>query len=493
VPDKRDSQLEKDAHDLHQFGYAQQLLRDMGGFANFAVSFTIISILTGAITLYGTGLSSGGPAVNGLGWPLVTVFTMLVAASMAEIASAIPTAGAMYHWSSLLGGPGWGWFTAWFNLVGQIATTAGIDYAIAQFMADLLGWQGQAALLTIYALLLLSHGLINHYGMRIVAALNDVSVWYHIAVTMIVVIAFWFFAPRQPLAFAFTTRFTMTSYPFAWAFCLGLLQAQWTLTGYDASAHITEETLDPRRNASWGMFNAVWISGVFGYLLVLAVTLAIKDLPAAAAAANPFIYIAQTALGPAFGKGLTWAILPAMWFCGLSSVTTNARMIFAFSRDKGLPGHKLWATVDPKHRTPVAAIWLAVALAMLVAIYAKGFTVITSLSVIGLYVSYVIPISLVLRARSKGKWKDLGPWHLGRWGGWINAGAVAWTLFITVLFVAPPNQLTGYTFAGLLVFLTVYFLTAVRGKFKGPKNLGTEEELLRLEKELEKSGGHHAA
>ncbi|MBI3552219.1 MAG: amino acid permease [Elusimicrobia bacterium] len=459
----------------------------MGGFANFAVSFTIISILTGAITLYGTGLTMGGPLVNGLGWPLVTVFTMLVAASMAEIASKIPTAGAMYHWSSLLGGPGWGWFTAWFNLVGQVATTAGIDYAIALFMADLVGLQGQTALLTIYALLLVSHGLINHFGVRLVAAFNDLSVWYHIAVTLAVAVAFWFFAPRRPLSFAFKSGFTTTPYPYPWAFLLGLLQAQWTLTGYDASAHITEETMDPRRNASWGMFNAVWISGVFGYLLVLAVTLAIQDLPAAAAAPNPFIFIAQTALGPAFGKGLTWAILPAMWFCGLSSVTTNARMIFAFSRDKGLPGHARWATVDPKHRSPVAAVWLAVALAFGVAVYAKGFTVITSLSVIGLYVSYAIPIGLVLRARARKGWRDLGPWNLGSWGGLVNGVAVAWIAFITVLFVAPPNELTGYTFAGLLVFLAVYYFARVRGKFKGPKKIGTEEELMRMEKALDKS------
>lgn len=488
MTDPRTDQLAQDAKDLHQFGYAQQLLRDMGGFANFAVSFTIISILTGAITLFGTGLASGGPLVNGLGWPLVTLFTLLVAASMAEIASKIPTAGAMYHWSALLGGPAWGWFTAWFNLVGQVATTAGIDFAIAQFTADLLGLSGQPALLTIYALLLLSHGLINHYGVHGVSIANDVSVWYHIVVTLGVVIAFWFFAPRQPVAYAFTTRFTTTPHPYWWAFLLGLLQAQWTLTGYDASAHITEETLDPRRNASWGMFNAVWISGVFGYLLVLAVTLAVQDLPAATAAANPFIYIAEKALGPAFGKILTWAILPAMWFCGLSSVTTNARMIFAFSRDGGLPGHARWAVVDPKHRSPVAAVWLAVVLAFLIGLYAKAFTVITSLSVIGLYVSYVIPVALVLRARGRGEWKDLGPWNLGRWGGWINAGAVAWTAFITVLFVAPPNQLTGYTFAALLAFLVVYYLAAVRGTFQGPRKLGTEEELLQAEARLEQAG-----
>src|ERR1051325_6195352 len=88
---------------LHQFGYAQELLRDMGGFSNFAVSFSIISILTGAVTLYGTGLNSGGPIVMGLGWPLVTLFVLFVAASMAELASAIPTSGALYHWASLLG------------------------------------------------------------------------------------------------------------------------------------------------------------------------------------------------------------------------------------------------------------------------------------------------------------------------------------------------------------------------------------------------------
>src|SRR6187549_564878 len=127
-------------HDtLHEFGYAQQLLRDMGGFSNFAISFSIISILTGAVTLYGVGLNAGGPVVMGIGWPLVTLFVLFVAASMAELASAIPTSGALYHWASLLGGPGWGWFTAWLNLVGLVATIAGIDFGCAQFITPLLG------------------------------------------------------------------------------------------------------------------------------------------------------------------------------------------------------------------------------------------------------------------------------------------------------------------------------------------------------------------
>ena len=465
---EQDSQRARDAADLERFGYAQQLLRDMGGFGNFALAFTLISILTGAITLFGQGLTFGGPAVNGFGWPLVTVFTLLVAASMAEIASAIPTAGAMYHWSALLGGPGWGWFTAWFNLIGQIATTAGIDYGLAAFVVDLLGWP-PGALLLLYAALLLSQALLNHYGIGVVAKLNDLSVWYHIAITLGVCAAFWFLAPRQPLSFAFKTGFTTSKFPYWWAFLVGLLQAQWTLTGYDCSAHVTEETVDPRRNAPWGMFNAVLVSGVFGYLLLMAITLAIQDLPAAAAAANPLLFIAEKALGARAGRALIWSILPAMWFCGLSSVTTNARMIFAFSRDGGLPRSDLWARVSPRFKTPAHAVWLASSLALVVALYSKAYGVIVSLSTIGLYVSYVIPVALVLRARRRGTWTELGPWSLGRWGALVNALAVAWVAFITVLFVAPPNEQTGYTFAGALVLLGVYYLTLVRGRFAGPR------------------------
>jgi amino acid transporter len=118
------------------------------------------------------------------------------------------------------------------------------------------------------------------------------------------------------------------------------------------------------------------------------------------------------------------------------------------------------------------------------AIYSGAFTVIVTLSTIGLYISYVIPIILVLNARRKGEWKDLGPWNLGKWGGLVNGVSVAWVALITVLFVAPPNQLTGYTFAGLSALLTIYYLTLVRGRFKGPRKAGNEEELQKIERAL---------
>src|SRR4051794_30818970 len=136
MPDKSDS---RDAHDLSKFGYAQELLRTMGGFSNFGISFSIISILTGAVTLYGYGLEMGGPLEMTLGWPVATLFTLLLAASMAELCSAYPTSGAMYHWAAALGGPAAGWFVAWLNIVGLIAALAGINYGCAQFVLPFLG------------------------------------------------------------------------------------------------------------------------------------------------------------------------------------------------------------------------------------------------------------------------------------------------------------------------------------------------------------------
>src|SRR5258706_15164430 len=130
---------DQDQRDLSRYGYAQELFRDMGGFSNFAISFSVISILTGAVTLYGYGLAKGGPREMALGWPIVAFFSLMVAASMGELASAFPTSGGMYHWSAALGGPAWGWLTAWLNILGLITALAGIDYGCAKFAAPLLG------------------------------------------------------------------------------------------------------------------------------------------------------------------------------------------------------------------------------------------------------------------------------------------------------------------------------------------------------------------
>ncbi|HEX9602148.1 MAG TPA: amino acid permease [Myxococcales bacterium] len=459
--------LDRDAEQLRRLGYAQQLLRDMGGFANFAISFSIISVLTGAVTLYGHGLRYGGPLEMTLGWPLVSLLTLPVAASLAQLASSYPTAGALYHWASLLGGRGAGFFTAWLNCIGQFAITAGIDYGLAQFAAALVGIEPGPAVLAVYAAVLLSHAVLNHLGVRLVARLNDLSAWVHIAGVAVLAVALAVFAPRQRAEFLLT-RFTDAPGPYWLGFLLGLLQAGWTFTGFDASAHVSEETRDPTRTAPWGIFLSVAVSGLAGWVLLLAVTLAIGDLSATAAADNPFIFVLRGALGTGAGGALVWVAIVAMWFCGLSSVTSNSRMLFAFARDGGLPFSRQLAAVSARYRSPHVAVWVSAAAAFAVAIWAHAYSAMTALSTIALYASYGLPIWVGLRARRSGRWTRLGPWHLGRWSTPVNVAALLWICTLTVLFVLPPNQVAGYTFAGALALVGAYWFSWKRARFRGP-------------------------
>ena len=198
------SNSERDRADLSKFGYAQELFRNMGGFSNFAISFNIISILTGAVTLYGYGLEMGGPLEMTLGWPLATIFSLAIAMSMAELCSAYPTSGAMYHWAADLGGPAWGWFVAWYNIAGMIAALAGIDYSCAQFILPFLGIETSPSnLFWMFGFILLNQSLLNLYGVRLIALLSDVSVTVHIAGVLAIVAALLYYAPQQPVSFLF--------------------------------------------------------------------------------------------------------------------------------------------------------------------------------------------------------------------------------------------------------------------------------------------------
>ncbi len=467
--------ITRDERDLHGFGYAQELFRTMGGFSSFALSFSIISILTGAVTLYDYGLSMGGPAEMAFGWPLVSLFTLAVAASMGELASAFPTSGGTYHWASLLGGRSFGWFTAWLNIVGLIATLAGVDYGCALFITPLLGLSSTTrTILLVYTAILISHGLINHYGIRPVAWLNDFSVTAHIVGVVVIVGILLLFAPKQPLSF-FVQTSKGTGHPYWWAFLLGLLQAQWTFTGYDASAHAAEETVDPRRRVPWGMVNAVAVSALVGYLLLFALTLAVRSVPAALGATDAsgnkipaVIAILEQSLGHSAGGAMSLLAAMAMWFCGLSTVTSNSRTIYAFARDEGIPFSRLWRKVSSKHFTPAPAIWLAVGAALLAAIYGGAYSVVTSISTVGLYVAYIIPVFLGWRARRAKVWRQRGPWHLGPYSNVVSLAAVAWTVFICVILVMPPNQRAGKAMVGIIALLALWYSVSERHRFRGP-------------------------
>jgi amino acid transporter len=467
-----------DQEDLRHFGYAQELFRSMGGFSNFAISFSIISILTGAVTLYGYGLEMGGPLEMTLGWPLATLFTLTVAASMAELCSAYPTAGAMYHWAADLGGPGAGWFVAWLNIFGLIAAQAGINYSCAQFILPFLGVASTPrTLLLMFAFILFTQGLLKHYGVKLLSILNDFSVTVHIVGVVVLVAALLFLAPKQPVSFLFQGINSNGRSFYWWAFVLGLLQAQWTYTGFDASAHMAEETEDPRRHAPWGIVLSVAVSGVVGYLLLIALTLAIRNIPgvlgakdAAGNAIPAVIAILDTALGARAGNAMAALASMAMWFCGLSCITSASRALYSLARDEGTPYARLLRSVNKKHGTPAPAIWSIVLASIAAMVWTKAVPVVTSLSTVALYLAYIIPVALGLRARRAGSdWHKAAVWSLGNFGPAVNMIAIGFAVFICIVLVMPPNQLAGETLAGLLLALAVLYAAIARRRYKGPK------------------------
>lgn len=471
-------QARSDQDDLSRFGYAQELFRSMGGFSNFAISFSIISILTGAVTLYGYGLEMGGPLEMTLGWPLATIFTLTVAASMAELCSAYPTAGAMYHWAADLGGRGAGWYVAWLNIFGLIAAQAGINYSCAQFLLPFLGVASTSRnLLVMFVFILITQGVLNHYGVKLVAILNDLSVSVHIIGVVVLVTALFLLAPKQPVSFLFESVNSNGRSPYWWAFVLGLLQAQWTYTGFDASAHLAEETEDPRWRAPWGIVLSVAVSGVVGYLLLISLTLAIRTIPGALGAKDAqgnaipaVIAILGSALGAKAGNAMAALASMAMWFCGLSCITSASRGLYSLARDEGTPASRLLRTVNPVHGTPAPAIWAIVAASIAAMVWTKAVPVVTSLSTVALYLAYMIPVALGLRARYTGSdWPKSAVWSLGRFGPAVNMVAIVFAVFICIVLVMPPNELAGETLAGLLLALTALYVGVARRRYKGPK------------------------
>lgn len=501
-----------DARDLARLGYSQQLFREMGGFSNFAVSFSIISILTGAVLLFGYGLKFAGPMANSVGWPVVSLLTLTVAMSMAEIASAYPTAGGLYFWAFRLGGRTWAWVTAWLNMIGQVSITAGINiaaaiYIIGIFTREPKSWWFQVGVMV---LILVPQVAINLWGIRLTARLSDISVWWHIGGVVLIALALTIFgkhhnpasflfawkpvvhgaeiaaAPltigdfsiRSPLFRLFPSLATLyAATPPLLFFALAILQAQWTFTGYDASAHLAEETVMARRNSAWGIVLSVGVSAIAGYVMLMILTWCIPfgDVPATANDPYPVLYIVFRNLTPLLANTIAVVIGVAMWLCGVSSVTSMGRMWYAFARDDGMPGSRWLKRVSGRHRVPATAIVVTSALSVIVCLYAAAWFVVTSISTICLYLAYGIPVLLNLRNRFRGTGEHMTPalaaWSLSRWSSLINTVAVIWIAIITIVFMLPPNELVLWTMLAVALALTAVWALSANRNFRGPANV----------------------
>ncbi|MEO7131869.1 MAG: amino acid permease, partial [Dermatophilaceae bacterium] len=440
---------------LAELGYKQELHRGMSGFSNFAVSFSIISVLAGCITSYGIAMNAGGPIAISLGWPLVGIFVLCVALAMAEVCSVYPTAGGLYFWAGRLARTNkrvWAWYVGWFNFLGEVAVTAAIDYGAAVTWMALLGLvfgiQVTAGSTFIAFLIIIAlHGLLNTFGVNLVKLLSNVSAWWHlVGVAIIVGVLVVVPDKHQDLSWTFTHFENRTGWGLPlYAFLIGLLMAQYTYTGFDASAHVAEETKNASIEAPKGLVRSVWVSIIAGWVLLVAVTASIQNYDAALGTdiGLPPAQIFIDAAGRSLGIFLLFIAAVAQFFCGMASVTANSRMSYAFSRDNALPGSRLWAQVNPRTSTPTNSIWLCVVCSIILASPAlfstTAYLAVTSIAVIGLYIAYVVPVYL----RRRNPDFTPGRWNLGRWSAIIGWIAVVWVVFIVVLFMLPPaNPIT---------------------------------------------------
>jgi amino acid transporter len=511
------TQLTSDEQRLAELGYKQELNRGWSGFSNFAISFSIISVLAGCFTTYGQALNNGGPIAISIAWPVICGFILIgVALPMSELASAMPTSGGIYYWASKLGGPGWGWFTGWFNLIGLIAAAASVIYVSAVFLVTLLGLMNVDFVFNfastnvhyiahvefaMFAIILIVHGLINVFRSHLVSLFTNVSVWWHvIGVGVIVVILIVGPAHHASFSYVFTKTINnsgfkggSTTVPFFWLYVLpvGFLLTMYTITGYDASAHISEETHGAAESAPKGVWKSVFYSAVIGWIVLLAITFATNTSVLTTkilTSGYPSLAIFETALSSSAAKAVILISTVGQLFCGMAIVTSSSRMTFAFSRDGAVPGHNLWRRLGA-NRTPTWSVLFVILFAFIITIPAYfpnslgspvAFLAVTAIGTIGLYIAYVTPV--FLRWRKRDDFQP-GPWTLGGNYKWMNIFGTIWVAICVVIFCLPffPQGVPGNSAFSLNLFnyalpITVIAFIGVMGWwqlsakkwFKGP-------------------------
>ncbi|XP_059452035.1 amino-acid permease BAT1 homolog isoform X3 [Corylus avellana] len=474
--------------------------------SNFAFSFSIISVLTGVTTLYNTGLNYGGPVSLTYGWLIAGSFTMLVGLSMAEICSSYPTSGGLYYWSAKLAGPRWApfasWMTGWFNIVGQWAVTTSVDFSLAELIQVIIllstggknggGYEASKyVVIGIHGVILLLHAIINSLSISWLSFFGQLAAgWNIIGVFVLMILIPAVAKERASAKFVFTHFNTDNGDGInskLYIFVLGLLMSQYTLTGYDASAHMTEETKSADKNGPRGIISSIGISIIVGWGYILGITFAVTNISylldenndaGGYAIAEIFYQAFKSRYGNGVGGIICLGVVGvAIFFCGMSSVTSNSRMAYAFSRDGAMPFSPVWHKVN-KQEVPINAVWLSAFVSFCMALTSLGssvaFQAMVSIATIGLYIAYALPI--FFRVTLARKSFVPGPFNLGRYGvliGWI---AVLWVATISVLFSLPvaypiTNETLNYTpvAVGCLFILTVSsWIFSARHWFRGP-------------------------
>ncbi|KAL3830851.1 hypothetical protein ACJIZ3_019653 [Penstemon smallii] len=491
---------------LNELGYKQELKRDLSVLSNFAFSFSIISVLTGVTTLYNIGLTFGGPVSIVYGWVIAGFFTMGVGLSMAEICSSYPTSGGLYYWSAKLAGPSWApfasWITGWFNIVGQWAGTTSIDFSLAQLIQVIIllstggknggGYESSKyVVIAIHGGILFLQAILNSFSISWLSFFGQLAAaWNMLGVFVLMILVPMVATEKASAKFVFTHFNTDNGEGIQsrlYIFVIGLLMSQYTLGGFDASAHLTEETKDADKNGPKGIITSIGISIIVGWGYILGITFAVTKIPnllstdndaGGYAIAQVFYGVFESRYGNGIGGIVCLGIVAVTIFlCGMSSITSNSRMVYAFSRDGAMPFSPFWHKVN-KQGVPLNAVWLSALIAFCMALTSLGnlvaFQAMVSTATIAVYIAYALPIFFrVTLARNSF---TPGPFNLGRYGivvGWVS---VLWVATISVLFSLPvaypvTKQTLNYTpvaIGGVLLLIVSSWILNARHWFRGP-------------------------
>ena len=499
----------EDEKRLAELGYKQELNRSWSGFSNFAISFSIISILAGCFTSFGLAWNNGGSAAIAWGWPIVASFILVIGLCMAELVSAFPTSGGIYWWASKLGGVKAGYYTGWLNLIGLLAIDASVAYGCATFFDGMLGFfdstytSGNLNRIFLYFLVVLVlAAAINIFSSHLLAILNNVSVWWHVigAAAVVLILVCWLKggAHHASVKDVFTGTnngsgfFGGKTHGLGFIFYvlpLSVILTQYTITGYDASAHLSEETHQAADSAAKGIWRSIFYSAIGGWILLLTFLFAVQD-PAQVGGSTQNIF--HQALTPHVG-GLVMVISTAgQFFCTVACMTSTTRMLYAFSRDGAVPGAQYWSRLN-HNRVPVYGVIISAVIAVLLTLPALvkvdigGFPVpvaffaVVSIGVVGLYVAFAIPI--YFRWRQGDAFRP-GGWTLGRKYRWMAPVAVAEIVITSIVALLPTSNLgipgvqgfgwryvnyTPIVVLGALLVLWIAWHVTAKHWFTGPK------------------------
>jgi amino acid transporter/thiamine kinase-like enzyme len=461
--------------------------RAIGQFASFALAMSTICVLAGGITSFPIGLSSVGGASIGIGWPLCCLFSLAVALTMGQVASAFPRAGGPCEWAAELGGRGWGWVAGCFNLAALVTVLAAINVGFGKFVisspARMLAYDPSTlpggVLVSAVIVTTLSQAFINHWGIRLTTRLTNFSGYLILVVVLALTLLLVLCAALSGEGWSPVRLLTFTNFSGAaggnvwpaatslvWLFALGLMMPAYTLTGFDASAQTAEETANPEVVVPKAIWQAVLLSGLAGWLMLSAVVLAAPDLTAAAAAGDQSFFWIIRAATPQWTHGILYTgVAAAQYCCGLACVTAASRLTWAMARDGGLPGARRLRRIGT-HKTPSVAIWAVAAVAA--AFTLLPYSAIAAVSAVFFYIAYVIPTACGLM--TFGRWPRVGPWHLGRYYPPLAVLCVLGCAGLVVLGMQPPNQIVLWVVGAMVIGLFALWFGHFRLHFRDEVN-----------------------